>query len=111
MTIVGIDVAKDKHDCYIVNSDGEVLAEDFTISNDQIGFNLLFHKLQSVAPDLSKVKVGLEATGHYSYNLLGFLLDKGLHTYVINPTPICFGKRIVSVALKPIRLTRIPLLE
>ena len=85
MIIVGIDVAKDKHDCYIVNSDGEVLAEVFTIPNDQIGFNLLFQTLQSVAPDLSKVKVGLEATGHYSYNLLGFLLDKGLHTYVINP--------------------------
>ena len=85
MTYVGIDVAKDKHDCYIVNSDGEILAEAFTIPNDQIGFNLLFQTLQSVAPDLSKVKVGLEATGHYSYNLLGFLLDKGLHTYVINP--------------------------
>ena len=32
-----------------------------------------------------KIKVGLEATGHYSYNILGFLLDKGLPTYVINP--------------------------
>ena len=85
MTYVGIDVAKDKHDCYIVNSDGEILADVFTIPNDQIGFNLLFQKLQSVAPDLSKVKVGLEATGHYSYNILGFLLDKGLATFVINP--------------------------
>ena len=34
MVYVGIDVAKDKHDCYIVNSDGEVLAEVFTIAND-----------------------------------------------------------------------------
>ena len=85
MTYVGIDVAKDKHDCYIVNSDGEILADVFTIPNDQIGFNLLFQTLQSVAPDLSKVKVGLEATGHYSYNILGFLLDKGLATFVINP--------------------------
>ena len=85
MTYVGIDVAKDKHDCYIVNSDGEILANVFTISNDQIGFNLFFQKIQSVAPDLSKVKVGLEATGHYSYNILGFLLDKGLTTFVINP--------------------------
>ena len=85
MTYVGIDVAKDKHDCYIVNSDGEILVDVFTISNDQIGFNLLFQTLQSVAPDLSKVKVGLEATGHYSYNILGFLLDKGLATFVINP--------------------------
>ncbi len=31
------------------------------------------------------IKVGLEATGHYSYNLLGFLLDSGLPTYVLNP--------------------------
>ena len=35
--------------------------------------------------DVSKVKVGLEATGHYSYNLLGYLIDKGLPTFVINP--------------------------
>ena len=82
---VGIDVAKDKHDCYIVSSDREVLAEIFTISNDHDGFSLLFQRLQSVAPDLSNVKVGLEATGHYSYNILGFLLDKGLATFVINP--------------------------
>ena len=85
MVYVGIDVAKDKHDCCIVNSDGEVLAEVFTISNDLDGFRLLFRKLQSVAPDLSNVKVGLEATGHYSYNILGFLLDKGLSPFVINP--------------------------
>ena len=85
MVYVGIDVAKDKHDCCIVNSDGEVLAEVFTISNDRDGFSLLFQRLQSAAPDLSNVKVGLEATGHYSYNILGFLLDKGLTTYVINP--------------------------
>ena len=32
-----------------------------------------------------KIKVGLEATGHYSYNILGFLLNQGLPTYVINP--------------------------
>ena len=63
MTYVGIDVAKDKHDCYIVNSDGEILAEAFTIPNDQIGFNLLFQTLQSVAPDLSKVKVGRSRKG------------------------------------------------
>jgi transposase len=35
--------------------------------------------------DVTKVKVGLEATGHYSYNLLGYLIDKGLPAYVINP--------------------------
>lgn len=85
MIYVGIDVSKDKHDCYIVNSDGKILRDVFTIQNNMEGFNLLFQALQSSAPDLSNVKVGLEATGHYSYNILGFLLDKGLATYVINP--------------------------
>lgn len=85
MIYVGIDVAKDKHDCFITNSDGEVLYKSFTIPNNLEGFHSLFQRIESVADDLTKVKVGLEATGHYSYNLLGFLLDKGLPTYVINP--------------------------
>ena len=85
MIYVGIDVAKDKHDCFITNSDGEVLFKSFTISNSKEGFDELYRRMESVSDDLTKVKVGLEATGHYSYNLLGFLLDKGLTTYVINP--------------------------
>lgn len=85
MIYVGIDVAKDKHDCFITNSDDEVLFQSFTIPNNREGFESLFQRIQSVSEDLSKVKVGLEATGHYSYNLLGFLFSKGLPTYVINP--------------------------
>lgn len=85
MIYVGIDVAKDKHDCFITNSDGQVLFKPFTISNNREGFETLFQRIESISDDLSKVKVGLEATGHYSYNLLGFLLDKGLPTFVINP--------------------------
>ena len=85
MIFIGIDAAKDKHDCFIVSSDGKVLYDVFTISNTLNGFNDLFAKIKSVSNDLSKAKVGLEATGHYSYNLLGFLLDNGLTTYVLNP--------------------------
>ena len=85
MIYVGIDVAKDKHDCFIINSDGEVLFKAFSIANNRNGFNDLYQKIESVMEDVTKVKVGLEATGHYSYNLLGYLIDKGLPTYVINP--------------------------
>lgn len=85
MIYVGIDVAKDKHDCFITNSDGEVLFKAFTILNNRDGFDELYQKIKSVIDDLTKVKVGLEATGHYSYNILGYLLDKGLTTFVINP--------------------------
>ena len=85
MIYVGIDVAKEKHDCFITNSDGEVLFKAFTIANNLTGFTELYQKIESVMEDVSKVKVGLEATGHYSYNLLGYLIDKGLPTYAINP--------------------------
>ncbi len=85
MIYVGIDVAKDKHDCFITNSDGEVLFQVFTIQNNREGFDGLFSRIQSVSHDMSNIKVGLEATGHYSYNLLGYLIDKGLPTFVINP--------------------------
>ena len=97
MICVGIDVSKDKHDCFIMDSEGHVLRDVFPVTNDQIGFNQLYQTLCSVVPDLSKVKVGLEATGHYSYNLLGFLLDKGLTTYVLNPLHVNLFRKSTSL--------------
>ena len=78
MICVGIDVAKDKHDCFILNSEGEVLADVFTIPNNAEGFDTLLQAIRRCASPEDKIKVGLEATGHYSYNILGFLLDKGI---------------------------------
>ena len=85
MISVGIDVAKDKHDCFIISAEGEVLADVFTIPNSMDGFQSLLQKIRSCTSPQDKIKVGLEATGHYSYNILGFLLDNGLATYVLNP--------------------------
>ena len=86
MIFVGIDVAKDKHDCFIINSEGEILADVFTVPNSKEGFEALLQTINTCTGiDGGKIKVGLEATGHYSYNILGFLLDKDLPTYVINP--------------------------
>ena len=34
---VGIDVSKDKHDCFILNSEGEILSDVFTIPNSLDG--------------------------------------------------------------------------
>ena len=85
MICVGIDVAKDKHDCFILSSEGEVLADVFTIANNRDGYESLMQRIRSCARPADKIKVGLEATGHYSYNILGFLLGKGLPTFVINP--------------------------
>ena len=44
MIIVAVDVAKDKHDCFITNTEGEVLFEPFVILNTLEGFDSLFEK-------------------------------------------------------------------
>lgn len=85
MIYVGIDVAKDKHDCCILGDDGDKLCPVFTIANNKVGFNELFSKISDVTTDKAEIKAGLEATGHYSGNLLAALVDKGFPTSVINP--------------------------
>lgn len=85
MILVGIDVAKDKHDCLIINSDGEILFNSFTIPNSLEGFSLLYSRIISASKTSEEIKIGLEATGHYSTNILAFLYSKKLPTYLINP--------------------------
>lgn len=85
MVCVGIDVAKDKHDCCILDSDGTIRADCITIPNNMDGFKQLLQTIRDCTKKSDKIKVGLEATGHYSYNILGFLLDNDLAVYVMNP--------------------------
>ena len=56
MIYIGIDVAKDKHDCFITNSDGEAFFKTFTISNNRDGFDLLFQRISSVSFDFGNIK-------------------------------------------------------
>lgn len=95
MICVGIDVAKDKHDCFILSSAGEVLADVFTIANNREGFETLLQKIHACPQD--KIKVGLEATGHYSYNILRFLMDNGLDSVVINPLQTNLYRKSLSL--------------
>ena len=98
MIYVGIDVAKDKHDCFIMGLGGEVLHDVFVISNNIDGFNDLFQKIQTASSSSNNnVKVGLEATGHFSYNLLGFLIDKGFTPFVINPLHSTLFRKSLSL--------------
>lgn len=87
MLYIGIDVAKSKHDCFITNSDGEHLKDSFRIENSMTGFHDLYASICSFEPNPSfeNTKVGLEATGHYSNNIIDFLLTKNLNLVVLNP--------------------------
>lgn len=83
MIYVGIDVAKDKHDCIIISSDGEIIKDSFTIKNNLEGFT----KLIQAIPDVPKneIRVGIEATGHYSLNIMNFITEHQLPLIVLNP--------------------------
>lgn len=90
MIYVGIDVAKDKHDCCILGENGRVVRETFTVSNSRDGFNSLLNSIQESANlgTDSQIKAGLEATGHYSVNLVAFLRSRGIEPVVFNPLQV-----------------------
>lgn len=85
MLYIGIDVAKYKHECCLIDPNNPADKINFTISNNIAGFTLLLENIMSRTKSLSEAKVALEATGHYHTNLTTYLSEKGLTTYVINP--------------------------
>ena len=72
--LVGIDIAKYKHDCFIHDHNGEVIRHSFTFVNNQNGFNQLL-----------LIKIGFEATGHYRSSLKQFLKAYNFDFMEINP--------------------------
>ena len=81
---VGLDIAKFKHDCFIMDSNGEVIQESFSFKNDSMGFNQLLDVLNALDQS-SKIKIGLEATGHYATNLKIFLEENNFSYMEFHP--------------------------
>ena len=50
MICIGIDVAKDKHDCFILSSEGEVQADIFTIPFDAFFDRIYAVDSRSICP-------------------------------------------------------------
>lgn len=96
---VGIDVAKQKHDCCILNAQGEVLQRIFTFTNDWSGFSKLQTAIQDAVTSQQdpSIKAGLEATGHYSENLLAFLRSIGIEPVVLNPLRVSLYRKALSL--------------
>ncbi|MEG2175186.1 MAG: transposase, partial [Oscillospiraceae bacterium] len=62
-----------------------------------MGLKICYLKLRLLRKNPDKVKVGLEATGHYSCNILGFSKNKGLETIVINPLYTGLSRKSISL--------------
>ena len=89
MIIVGIDVASEKHDYFMLRKEtGEYFSSTaITIPNNEAGYKKLHRNIQSFcgATGDSKVRIGLESTGIYSTNIIAFLLEQNYETMMINP--------------------------
>ena len=83
MYYVGIDIAKNTHWAAIISSDGEIIADPFSFSNDFNGFQRLISKLSSLPKE--KMLIGLESTAHYGENLIHFLFNLNFNIAIINP--------------------------
>jgi len=80
---IGIDISKFKHNCFIA-TEANVKVKDFVFNNDKEGFSLLLTALKSLG-DPTKIKVGIESTGHYGTNLKHFLIQEGYTFIEFNP--------------------------
>lgn len=85
MTVfVGIDIAKYRHECLVVDHQTKVIHKSFTFDNNRQGFKTLETVLDSL--DASKIiKIGFEATSHYGDNLKSFLISLGYDFMEIHP--------------------------
>lgn len=84
MYLVGIDISKFKHDCFIATETGQTIKNNFSFANDFGGFSELLRVLKSLDHS-SEIRIGLEATGHYGSNLKIFLHDNGYPFMELNP--------------------------
>lgn len=108
MHYVGIDVAKDKHDCCIVDERGEIVLEPFRIKNSLEGFTRLIQRIDSITSDRSEVEIGLEDTGHYSSNIINYLSNLFA---VKTVNPLLTAKRKKAGSLRKTKTDKIDALE
>ena len=85
MITSGIDIGKKSHVVSVIDQDtGVLLVKPTSFTNNVKGFK----KLDKILEPFSKedLRIGMEDTGHYHFNLLRHLLEKGYNVYLVNPT-------------------------
>lgn len=97
MYYVGIDVSKYKHDCFVISSDGEIICDPFSFGNDHDGFQALSSMLSSLG-DPADIRIGFEATAHYTLNLKLFL--ENAHYSFMEFNPVLLSKFNKSQTLR-----------
>lgn len=88
MIYVGIDVASEKHDFFMMTDNGEVYkSSSITIANNETGYQSLCRAISEFCTTTNdeNVRIGLESTGIYHQNILTYLVASGYEVELINP--------------------------
>lgn len=83
MYLIGIDISKYKHDCFIA-TEASIPIKAFSFDNNRLGFDLLLETLKSLDQS-QEIRIGLESTGHYGSNLKQFITTSGYTYLEFNP--------------------------
>ena len=100
MIFVGIDVASKKHDCFLMQDEtGTIYSNSFSIDNNENGYKKLHTAITNFVEQTndSNVRIGLESTGHYSYNILKYFYNVGYQIALINPLLTNMDRKATSV--------------
>jgi transposase len=87
---VGIDVSKYKFDACVKDDNGEFLMRTRTYPQYKPDMDRFIEDiLATIQDENTKLRIGLESTGTYHRNLMGYLLNKGFEVREYNPIEIC----------------------
>lgn len=89
MIYVGIDIASEKHDFFMIQAETGITfsKSSITIKNSDDGYKKLHESIGAfcgVTGD-SQIRIGLESTGIYHTNIINFLLSQNYQVMMINP--------------------------
>lgn len=101
MIYVGIDIASEKHDYFMLHHEtGAVFSRSaITIPNSEPGYKKLHSDISAFcgATGDSNVRIGLESTGIYHTNIIRFLLQQNYNVMMINPILTNMARKAAKV--------------
>lgn len=96
--IVGIDIAKDKHNAYLGTATGKTLLRGLVFRNDQEGFEKLLAQTSAICDQngLSNVVFGLEPTANYHKPLAEYLLRGQYQVVLVSGTAVLRNRELLD---------------
>lgn len=89
MIYVGIDIASEKHDFFMIQAKTGITfsKSSITIQNSHGGYKKLHESIRAFCGAIgdSQIRIGLESTGIYHTNIISFLLSQNYQVMMINP--------------------------